>query len=394
MTTVSFSSSVNSILSSSCCSCSSSSFSSSSSSSSVESTTISSKSSCSSSYSSPIRIFSDYDGTIANVDTLDVIIDYCIGKPARVVLDEAIVSGKLSFRCSLQKMFDGVYLSFPSALALLDNHFASLATASSSSSSSLSSSSSSSSSLLTSANCKTNFSSSCSSSSSLSSTTYSSRSSSSLTRNERNGLTDGVIEFVRWCQNNHTPFIVLSSGLEEVIRHFLSRVGLADNIEIRSNNICVTPYTEKIASTTATAETESKKRQQDCETEKKKEEKFTWTVQYRDSSPFGHDKAASLKNAFEELTFSYPSSSSILIFVGDGISDIPAAEWIHQTRKQNASSASRVQLVLFTRRGLRLEQHCINKRISFVSFSSFTDIQAALLQQYPQFFSTSKACPL
>ena len=48
------------------------------------------------------------------------------------------------------------------------------------------------------------------------------------------------------------------------------------------------------------------------------------------------------------------------MFIGDGVSDLPAA---------------READVLFARRGLRLEEYCIENKIAYIAFDTFADIQ-------------------
>lgn len=50
----------------------------------------------------------------------------------------------------------------------------------------------------------------------------------------------------------------------------------------------------------------------------------------------------------------------MIIFIGDGVSDLPAARECD---------------VLFARRGLRLEEYCIEHNISHIPFDTFKDIE-------------------
>lgn len=50
----------------------------------------------------------------------------------------------------------------------------------------------------------------------------------------------------------------------------------------------------------------------------------------------------------------------MIVFIGDGVSDLPAA---------------READVLFARRGLRLEEYCIEHKINHIAFDTFADIQ-------------------
>lgn len=73
-------------------------------------------------------IFSDFDGTISVQDTGVVLIDHCIGRDRRIHLDEEIFKGSKSFREAVQEMWDGVNVTWPQALEMLqsvplDDHF-------------------------------------------------------------------------------------------------------------------------------------------------------------------------------------------------------------------------------------------------------------------------------
>lgn len=48
------------------------------------------------------------------------------------------------------------------------------------------------------------------------------------------------------------------------------------------------------------------------------------------------------------------------MFIGDGVSDLPAA---------------READVLFARRGLRLEEYCVENNIAYIGFDTFADIE-------------------
>ncbi len=48
------------------------------------------------------------------------------------------------------------------------------------------------------------------------------------------------------------------------------------------------------------------------------------------------------------------------MFIGDGVSDLPAA---------------READVLFARRGLRLEEYCVENKIAYIAFDTFADIE-------------------
>ena len=86
-----------------------------------------------------------------------------------------------------------------------------------------------------------------------------------------------------------------------------------------------------------------------------------WQVAWRDDTPLGHDKSTSIKEArAEALEHTEGDQPALIVFIGDGVSDLPAA---------------READVLFARSGLRLEEYCIEHRIPYIPFDSFADIQ-------------------
>lgn len=54
----------------------------------------------------------------------------------------------------------------------------------------------------------------------------------------------------------------------------------------------------------------------------------------------------------------------MIVFIGDGVSDLPAA---------------READVLFARRGLRLEEYCVEHKIPYIAFDTFADIQREVM---------------
>ena len=53
----------------------------------------------------------------------------------------------------------------------------------------------------------------------------------------------------------------------------------------------------------------------------------------------------------------------LIVFIGDGVSDLPAA---------------RQADVLFARKGLRLEEYCVENRIPYLGFDTFGDIKVEI----------------
>lgn len=136
--------------------------------------------------------------------------------------------------------------------------------------------------------------------------------------NPHQGLDPAFPAFVRRVEQAGLPLCILSSGVKPLIRRYLAAAQL-DHLEVRANRI------------------EIKDRR--------------WRVIFRDETPFGHDKAAALREA---RSLGYRT-----VFIGDGISDIPAA---------HAAD------ILFARQNYPLAAYCDQQGIAYVPFLTFLDI--------------------
>lgn len=146
-------------------------------------------------------------------------------------------------------------------------------------------------------------------------------------------------QFHEFCVNNSIPFNVISAGLKPVLRrvldHFIGE-NMSKHIEIVANDA-------KIA-----------------------EDGSKWEAVWRHDTDLGHDKAQSI-NEYRETAALQSDNGTIplIVFIGDGVSDLPAA---------------READVLFARRGLRLEEYCIENKLPFISFDTFADIQREVIK--------------
>ena len=86
-----------------------------------------------------------------------------------------------------------------------------------------------------------------------------------------------------------------------------------------------------------------------------------WKPIWRHECDFGHDKGLSI--AEHRDSASGNSRIPLIVFIGDGISDL---------------SAARHADVLFARKGLYLEKYCLENQIAYIPFDSFVDIQTEL----------------
>ena len=75
----------------------------------------------------------------------------------------------------------------------------------------------------------------------------------------------------------------------------------------------------------------------------------------------GHDKALSVNEARDQAKLECVDGEiPLIILIGDGVSDLPAA---------------READVLFAKKGLRLEEYCIENKIGYIPFETFADIK-------------------
>jgi len=141
-------------------------------------------------------------------------------------------------------------------------------------------------------------------------------------------------EFHKYCIDNEIPFNVISAGLKPILRRVLDTFlgeEASSHIEIVANDAEI------------------------------KEDGSEWKPIWRHNTDLGHDKALSI-NEYKAAAKLEAENGTIplIVFIGDGVSDLPAA---------------READVLFARKGLRLEEYCIENKIAYIPFSTFADIQ-------------------
>ena len=145
--------------------------------------------------------------------------------------------------------------------------------------------------------------------------------------------------FNEFCVNNKIPFNVISAGLKPVLRKVLDHyIGseMSSHISIVANDAKIT-------------------------------EDGKWEARWLHSdTDLGHDKAQSI-NDYKDSARMQSSNGTVplIIFIGDGVSDLPAA---------------RESDVLFARRGLKLEDYCIENSIDYIPFDTFADIQSEVIK--------------
>ncbi|KAK4191560.1 2,3-diketo-5-methylthio-1-phosphopentane phosphatase [Podospora australis] len=157
----------------------------------------------------------------------------------------------------------------------------------------------------------------------------------------------GFHDFHKFCVDNEIPFNIISAGLRPVLQKVLDAFlgeEEASKIDIVANEAEIT------------------------------EDGKTWKpVWLHGDSDLGHDKAVSMQEAKKQASAESKMANKqvqqedeevpLIVFIGDGVSDLPAA---------------READVLFARKGLRLEEYCVEHGIKYLPFDSFADIQKKL----------------
>lgn len=91
-----------------------------------------------------------------------------------------------------------------------------------------------------------------------------------------------------------------------------------------------------------------------------------WSAVWRHDTDLGHDKALSIQEYRADAKLESDNGTvPMIIFIGDGVSDLAAA---------------READVLFARRGLRLEEYCLEHKIKHIAFDTFADIQKEVIK--------------
>ncbi|KAI1099235.1 HAD-like protein [Jackrogersella minutella] len=140
--------------------------------------------------------------------------------------------------------------------------------------------------------------------------------------------------FHKFCIDNDIPFNVISAGLKPILRRVLDTFlgeEASSHIDIVANDAHISPDGSE------------------------------WKPIWRHDTELGHDKALSITEARKEAQLQCDDGTiPLIVFIGDGVSDLPAA---------------READVLFARRGLRLEEYCVEHKIPYIPFNTFADIQ-------------------
>ncbi|KAI2623655.1 HAD-like domain-containing protein [Xylaria nigripes] len=138
-------------------------------------------------------------------------------------------------------------------------------------------------------------------------------------------------QFASWCRENNVPIVVLSGGMEPIIRALLAHlVGEeeAAGIQIVSNNVKARPG-------------------------KSINDENGWDIEYHDESSFGHDKSLEIR------PYAALPDRPVMFYAGDGVSDLSAAKETD---------------LLFAKAGRDLVTYCEREGVTFTVFQDFSEI--------------------
>ncbi|KAI1765533.1 HAD-like domain-containing protein [Hypoxylon sp. FL1150] len=213
--------------------------------------------------------FTDFDGTITLQDSNDFMTDHLgYGAELRKKGNQDVLFGKRAFRDSFQEMLDSVKTPFDQCVA-------------------------------------------------------------TLLANVQ--LDPCFAEFFRWSREHNVPVVVLSGGMQPIIRALLAHlVGeeAVQHMQIVSNDVVPRPG-------------------------KSINEDDGWDIKFHDDSHFGHDKSLEIK------PYAALPNRPILFYAGDGVSDLSAAKETD---------------LLFAKAGRDLVTYCEKEKVPFVTFNDFSDI--------------------
>ncbi|KAH7319823.1 HAD-like domain-containing protein [Stachybotrys elegans] len=143
-------------------------------------------------------------------------------------------------------------------------------------------------------------------------------------------LDPGFKEFYDWSQENNIPIVILSGGMEPVIRALLDvLLGPSWNIQIVSNNVGPRPGSKSV------------------------NDENGWELKFHDDSIHGHDKSIEIRK------YSSLPNRPTMFYAGDGVSDLSAAKETD---------------LLFAKADKDLVTYCEMEGVPFVTFRDWTTI--------------------
>ncbi|KAH8593606.1 HAD-like domain-containing protein [Bisporella sp. PMI_857] len=218
--------------------------------------------------------FTDFDGTITTRDSNDYMIDNLgYGKEKRVQLNKGVLHGKSTFRDSFRDMLDSIPLPFDECKKILVDNIV---------------------------------------------------------------LDPYFKEFYDWSRANNVPVVVLSGGMEPIIKELLEHLvgDGTEHIQIVSNDVA--PRDGKDIN-----------------------EQGGWQIKFHDDSHFGHDKSVEIA-PYHALP---DAERPVMFYAGDGVSDLSAAKETD---------------LLFAKKGHDLVDYCVRENVPFTLFEDWSSILATV----------------
>ncbi|KXJ85510.1 HAD-like domain-containing protein [Microdochium bolleyi] len=213
--------------------------------------------------------FTDFDGTITLQDSNDFLTDNVgFGLEERIKGNKDTLSGARHFRDTFQEMMDSVDLPFDQCIKLLLDNVQ---------------------------------------------------------------LDPKFKEFYTWCRAENVPVVVLSGGMQPIIKALLAH--LVGEKEVEEMQIVSNDVQSKNG--------------------KGINEVGGWNIKYHDDSPFGHDKSLEIR------PYAALADRPVMFYAGDGVSDLSAAKETD---------------LLFAKAGRDLVNYCVRENVPFTVFHDFGDI--------------------
>jgi len=139
-------------------------------------------------------------------------------------------------------------------------------------------------------------------------------------------------EYFQWALKNEIPTVILTSGMEPIVRAILKNLVGPDHekLDIVSNEVEARPG-------------------------KSIDQEGGWQIKYHDDSGFGHDKSLTIRPYAELPAGQRPT----MFYAGDGVSDL--------------SAAAETDL-LFAKKGHDLIRYCVKQEVPFEVFEDWSSI--------------------
>lgn len=164
----------------------------------------------------------------------------------------------------------------------------------------------------------------------------------------------GFQEFHKFCIEKGIDFNVISAGLKPVLQKVLDTF-------LGEQEVCRFSFCIGLVGQFADCLPQASRIQIVANDADIKSDGSEWKPIWRHETELGHDKALSIKEGRAQAAEdALEGEIPLIIFIGDGVSDLPAA---------------READVLFARKGLRLEEYCIENKIPYIGFDSFSDVK-------------------